>query len=216
MKPITNRQVLKLWCAKKRLTLPNISSIAFIPQGTLNHVLANDSGVLAAKARLYHLTQEEAFKLSPEEDALYQKESLNEKYDSYWDRKISEIFIFRYNKDGSLPPLEYRLIPARGEDKNKKELTNLLKRELLGYGKEKTTEEILVTKTSKKLLDLDSLEKAIDLKDDEFIEFVKKNKTEIKELASILNVMLDSDPINARNTVIQTKKIFQNYAARKQ
>mgnify|MGYP006056488115 CR=1 FL=1 len=81
---MTNREVLKAWCKENKLTLPNVCSVAFIPQGTLNHVLAGDSSTLAAKARLYDLTSLEAFKLNSTEDVQYQKESLNKKYDSYW------------------------------------------------------------------------------------------------------------------------------------
>lgn len=212
---MTNREVLKAWCVKNRLTLPNVCSVAFIPQGTLNHVLAGDSSALAAKARLYHLTNEEAFKLTSEEEAQYQKESLNEKYDSYWDRKISEVFIFNFKKDGSLPILEYRLSTTKGESQNKKDLTKLLKEELLGKPKENTFNVNSVVDHSKNLLNLDSLQKAIDLDDEKFLEFVEKNKSEIKELVSILNIMLDSDPINARNTIKQTKQIFSDYGSRK-
>jgi len=210
-----SRETLTKWRKENDLSLFQICNLAYIPASTLGDILIEKGNFVAPRARLYHLTGLNDFKLSDEENLNYERQTNDQRLETYWDRKISDKFISDWQTNGTLPKPEYSLFQGKEKHQSKKQLTDLLKKELFGQPKENTIQANTEFDQSKKYLNLDVLEKAIELDDKEFLDFVKRNKSEIKELVSILNVMLDSDPINARNTVKQTKQIFRNYGGRK-
>ncbi len=195
---------LRNWLDERKLSMTDLLCLAFVPTRTWENIRDGISKPFGASDRLYIITGLKEFELTPSE--LQKHKADHRRYaQAQIDEKIARAFLKRWKEEGILPTgKNERLILPGNVKQHKDELTRLLMKTLLHENSDSPSSGSLFSD----LIVL--IEKELAGTPDEFKAFIKAHKSEISNLASILNVILTENPQDAIQKLKQLKQFFSS------